>query len=130
MQTYRRGVTRTLGILWGIYGVLLVLGVAFILLEESVLTLMWGALLNRVPNPFVWMSAFHVFLLATVVMGVIAAIFSFLAAVALLQGMTAARRLGLIASTFGLLSSPPGIALGAFTVAILLPETDSRAARS
>jgi hypothetical protein len=113
---------RTLGILWAIYGILLILGGIWLLLYEPVLTLMWGALLNRVPNPFTWMDLFHFTLYGKVILDFIAAIFSFLAAMALMQGSGSGRRLGLIAAFFGLISGPLGIALGAFTAAILIPQ--------
>lgn len=113
---------RTLGILWAIYGVLLIVGGAWLLLHEPVLTLMWGALLNRVPNPFSWMDFFHFRLYGRVALDLIAAVFSFLAAMGLIQGSRLGRRLGLVAAFFGLTSGPLGIALGAFTVAILIPQ--------
>jgi hypothetical protein len=113
---------RTLGILWAIYGVVLILKAVWILLYEPTLTVMWGALLNRVPDPFAWMNMFHFILYGRVVISFIAAIFSFLTAVALLQSSSSERRLGLVAGFFGLISGPLGIALGAFTVAILIPQ--------
>jgi len=84
---------------------------------------MWGALLNRVPNPFTWMDLFHFTLYGKVILDFVAAIFSFLAAMTLMQGARSGRRLGLIAAFFGLVSGPLGVALGAFTVAILIPQT-------
>ena len=122
-MTTLRTHNRTLGILWAIYGVLLILGGVWLLLYEPVLTLMWGALLNRVPNPFTWMDLFHFTLYGKVILDFVAAIFSFLAAMTLMQGARSGRRLGLIAAFFGLVSGPLGVALGAFTVAILIPQT-------
>ena len=105
-----------------IYGVVLILKAVWILLYEPTLTVMWGALLNRVPDPFAWMNMFHFVLYGRVVISFIAAIFSFLAAVTLLQSSASERRLGLVAGFFGLISGPLGIALGVFTVAILIPQ--------
>ena len=113
---------RTLGLLWAIYGVLLITGGVWLLLDEPILTVMWGALLNRVPNPVAWMNLFHFMLYGKVVLNFIAAAVSFLAAVALLQASRSGRKLGLIAAFFGLVSGPLGIALGAFTVAILFQQ--------
>lgn len=117
---------RTLGILWAIYGLLLILGGVWLLLYEPVLTLMWGALLNRVPNPFAWMNFFHFVLYGKVILDFIAAIFSFLAAMALVQRSQSGRKLGLIAAFFGLIAGPLGIALGVFTVAILIPQREAQ----
>jgi hypothetical protein len=111
----------TLGILWALYGVFMIAVAAFIIVYDATLTLMWGAIINRVPNPFAWMSFFHFFLAATVVMAIISACLSFAAAFAFMRGGSSLRTWGLLAAAFGLLGAPPGIALGAFTVALLLP---------
>lgn len=118
---------RTLGILWAAYGVLLILGGVWLLLYEPSLTLMWGALLNRVANPFAWMNLFHFMLYGKVALDFVAAIFSFLAAIALMRGGYSGRKLGLTAAFFGLISGPLGIALGAFTAAILIPQVGAQA---
>src|ERR1700722_19889718 len=112
---------RTVGIFWGIYGMVMIAASAWIIVYNQTLTVMWGAIISRVANPFAWMSAFHLFLGATVVMALISAAFSLLAAFALLGGAAAGRRLGLIAAAFGMLGTPPGVALGVFTVAMLFP---------
>jgi len=113
----------TLGILWIVYGLTCVARAALILINSATLTLMWGALLNRVANPFLWMSVFHFALLAAVVLMIVSAIFSFLAGVALLQGGSSSRMLALVASFFGLITGPLGIALGVFTLVIMIPQT-------
>jgi hypothetical protein len=110
----------TLGLLWALYGVFTIALALWIVMYNGTLTVMWGAIISRVPDPFSWMSAFHFFLAATVVMALISAVFSLLAAFALFSGAGSARSLGLIAAAFGLLGAPPGVALGAFTVAILI----------
>jgi hypothetical protein len=86
---------------------------------NGTLTVMWGAIVTRVANPFAWMSAFHLFLGATVVMALISGVLSFLAAMALMRGAGSSRTLGLAAAAFGMLGTPPGVALGVFTVAVL-----------
>lgn len=111
----------TLGMLWAIYGVLMIAAAAWIIVYNRMLTVMWGAIVSRVADPFAWMSTFHLLLGATVVMALVSAAFSLLAAVALMQGTAASRALGLIAAAFAMLGTPPGIALGVFTVAILFP---------
>jgi len=112
----------TLGILWALFGVLCIVKVAFIVINSATLTLMWGALLNRVANPFFWMSMFHFAMLAAVVLAIITAMVSFLAGIALMQGGPSGRMLALVASFFGLISGPLGIALGVFTLVIMIPQ--------
>jgi hypothetical protein len=111
----------TLGILWIVYGILMIMAAAFIVVYNGTLTVMWGAIITRVVDPFTWMGAFHLFLGATVVMALISAFFSLAAGFALMRGAGSSRRLGLIAAAFGLLGAPPGVALGAFTLAMLYP---------
>jgi hypothetical protein len=83
---------------------------------------MWGALLSRVPDPFSWMTFFHVALAVIVVLDVIACIISILAGITLLRGAPAGRSWGLVAAFFGLINGPLGIALGAFTLVLLMPR--------
>jgi len=112
---------RTIGILWGIYGLLMIAAAAWIMVYNRTLTVMWGAIISRTGDPFAWMNLFHLVLLATVVMALISAAFSLLAAFTLIGGTRSSRTLGLIAAAFGMLGTPPGVALGVFTVAMLFP---------
>jgi hypothetical protein len=107
---------KNLGILWMVYGILRIAGAAAILIWESTLTLMFGALLTRVPQPFALMNMFHVALIFFVILGVIAGIVSLIAGFALMTGGDAAKPLAMLASFFGLTNGPLGIALGAFTL--------------
>jgi hypothetical protein len=119
----------TLGLLWMIYGILCVAKAAWIVINSATLTLMWGALLNRVANPFFWMSLFHFAMLAVVVLAVVTALISFLAAIALMQAGAPSRTLALVASFLGLITGPLGIALGVYTMIVMLlqPVGQSRA---
>ena len=117
----------TLGVLWIVYGLICVVKTAWILINSATLTLMWGALLNRVANPFFWMNMFHIGMLVAVVVAIVTAIFSVLAGVALTRGGPSARMLALVASFFGLITGPLGIALGVFTLVIMIPQTARQA---
>jgi hypothetical protein len=117
----------TLGVLWLIYGILCVARAVWILVNGATFTLMWGALLNRVANPFFWMDLFHFAMLAAVVLTIITAIFSFLAGIGLMQGGRSVRMLALVASFLGLISGPLGIALGVYTLIVMLPQPASQA---
>ncbi|MGH9770175.1 MAG: hypothetical protein ACRD4Q_00500 [Candidatus Acidiferrales bacterium] len=110
-----------LGVLWIVYAIVKVAVAVWMILYNPALTVMWGAIISHVADPFMWMSAFHLLVGATVVMALISAVLSLLAGVALMQGTAASRTLGLLASAFGMLGTPPGVALGVFTVAILFP---------
>lgn len=113
---------RTLGILWILYGLLRWATALGIFLYSGTLTLMWGALLNRVPNPFALMDLFHMFLLFAIILGVVAGLISIIAGMALTSGGQSGRGLGLVAAFFGLINGPLGIALGAYTLVVLVPS--------
>jgi hypothetical protein len=110
------GAYRTLGVLWLFYGIFRIAGAAAVVIWSGTLTVMWGAIITRVPDPFTLMTMFHVFWVFFVILGVVAGIISLLAGAALLSRGESARTLALVASFFGLTNGPLGIALGAFTL--------------
>jgi hypothetical protein len=112
---------RNLGMLWILYGLLRLIGALGTFLYFDTLTLMWGALLNRVPNPFTLMEIFHVFLIFVIILSIIAGVISIIAGLTLMSRGRAARTLGLLAAFFALTNGPLGIALGAYTLVVLVP---------
>jgi hypothetical protein len=127
MQTVNEsgGTYGTLGVLWAVYAILRFAGAAFIVVYEGMLTVMWGAVITRVANPFALMSLFHFFLVFAIVLNIVAGIVSLFAAIALLGRSGSARKLALVASFFGLTNGPLGIALGAYTLVICFPRGSS-----
>ena len=106
---------KTLGTLWVIYGVICIVRVVWLVVHSTVLTLMWGALLNRVPDPFTWMSLFHFAMFGIIILLIVTAIVSFLAAGSMLISANPNRTLALIAGFLGIVTGPLGIAIGVFT---------------
>jgi hypothetical protein len=90
------------------------------------LTLMWGALLNRVPNPFALMDLFHAFMVFAIVLGVVAGVVSIIAGMDLMSSGASARALALVAAFLSLINGPLGIALGAFTLFALFAPVSAR----
>ena len=120
---------RNLGILWVIYGLLRLITALGVFMWSGTLTLIWGALLSRVPNPFALMDDFHAFLILAIIIGTAAGVIAIIAGLALMSGGPSARKLGIIAAFFGLIGGPLGIALGAYTLVVLVPagaRPDSR----
>lgn len=78
-------------------------------------------LLTRVPNPFTLMNLFHVFLIFVIILGTVAGIVSIIAGLTLMSGGQFARKLILLAAFFGLINGPLGIALGTYTLVVLVP---------
>jgi hypothetical protein len=112
---------RNLGILWILYGLLRLVGALGAFLYSGTLTVMWGAVTTRAPNSFALMDLFHIFLVFLIILGIAAGIVSIIAGLNLMSGGQSARRLGLLAAFFALINGPLGIALGAYTLVVLVP---------
>ena len=112
---------RNLGILWTLYGILRFVGALGVFLYSGTLTVMWGALLTRVPNPVTLMDLFHLFLIFVIILGVVAGVVSIIAGLALMSGGQSARRLGLLAAFLAVIKGPVGVALGTYTLVVLVP---------
>ncbi|MFY9690002.1 MAG: hypothetical protein WA369_10095 [Candidatus Acidiferrales bacterium] len=120
---------KLLGVLWAIYGVLCFVEVAWLVVQADTLSVMWGALLSRVPNPYAWMSMFHFALVVGVALLVLAGIFSLMAGSALLthSRWRSRRSMALVAGFLGLVTGPLGLLLGVYTLILLLShDADER----
>jgi hypothetical protein len=112
---------RGLGILWVLYGLLRLIGALGVFLYSNVLVLMWGAIITRVPNAETMMGLFHSFLVFVIILGIVAGVVSIIAGLGLMSSGASAKSLGLVAAFFGLTNGPLGIALGAYTLVVLVP---------
>jgi hypothetical protein len=115
------GQRQILGVCWLVYGIFrLILGVCLVLFGGTA-TVMFGALLGRVPNPFVLMGDFHIVYAGMVVLTVVCGIFGLLAGLALLANQGTARMLALVAAFLSVCEIPFGTTLGIYTLIVLLP---------
>ena len=110
----------TLGALWLVYGVLRLVVATLLILYSPTATVMFGALLARVPDPLAFMSLFHFLYAALIVLTVLAGIFALLAGLALLAAKSSARLLALVASFLSLPDLPCGTTLGIYTLIVFL----------
>lgn len=108
--------TGILGVLWLLYGVLRAASAAFLVVFSGTFTLMAGALLTRVPNPFAWMSLFHFVFWLVIAWCIACAILSFFAAAALVSSRGSAGRIAVLASFLCLPDIPFGVILGVYTL--------------
>ena len=111
----------TLGILWTVYGVIRLILAACLMIYANTATLMFGALLNRVADPFTLMGVFQFLYAATIVLSVVCGLTAIFAGLALLGGRSVGRMLALFASVLSLCDIPLGITLGTYTLVELLP---------
>jgi hypothetical protein len=117
----RSGQRQILGVCWVVYGILrLILGVCLVLFGGTA-TVMFGALLGRVPNPFALMADFHVVYAGMIALTVLCGIFGLLAGLALLANQRPARMLALVAALLSVCEIPFGTTLGIYTLVALLP---------
>ena len=125
------GAHRTLGGLWIVYAIFrAVVGIALILWSATA-TVMFGALLSRVADPFSLMSEFHIVYMALIVLSFVCAILGLLAGLALLTGQASARSLAILAAFFSVSEIPFGTTLGIYTLVVFLRSSDgSRTVRA
>jgi hypothetical protein len=115
---------RILGVCWMVYGILrLIMGICLILFSGTA-TIMFGALLVRVANPFALMGDFRIVYAAIVVLTVLCGLFGLLAGLALLANQRPARTLALLVAFLSISEIPFGTTLGIYTLIVLLPSRD------
>jgi hypothetical protein len=112
---------RLLGYCWIVYGILRLIAAVWLVLFSATSTVMFGALLNRVPNPFALMGDFHVIYAGLVVLSLFCGLFGILAGLALLANQRSARMLALLAAFLSVSEIPFGTTLGIYTLVLLLP---------
>jgi hypothetical protein len=110
--------TRPLGICWVAYGVIRLVMSIWLVSFGGTATLMFGALLSRVADPFSLMSDFHFLYAATIVLSAVCGLFGLVAGFAILGGQRSARRLCLIAGFLSLPNLPLGTTLGIYTLVV------------
>jgi hypothetical protein len=113
---------RTLGVCWIVYGVISLIEAILLFLFSGTATVMFGALLVRVPDPFTLMSAFHSLYVAAIVVSIVCGIAGILAGLVLGSGSEPGRTLALVAGFLALWHIPAGLALGIYTLVVLLPS--------
>jgi hypothetical protein len=116
------GQRRIFGVCWILYGILrLIMGICLVLFSETA-TVMFGALLVRVPDPFILMSDFHIIYTAIVVLSFLCGLFGLLAGLALSANQRPARTLALLAAFLSVSEIPFGTTLGIYTLIVMLPS--------
>ncbi len=111
---------RTLGVFWIVYGIFrLIMGLGLILFSGTA-TVMFGALLARVPDPFTLMSEFHIVYLAVVALAFVCGVLGVVSGLALMGNQRQARVLALVAAFFSVSNIPLGTTLGIYTLVVLL----------
>jgi len=110
-----------MGSCWIVYGVIRLIVAVCLVIYSGTATVMFGALLNRVPDPFTLMTDFHVIYTLLIALSAVCGILGIVAGLALLAGNRVGRTLALIAAFLSLSDIPLGTTLGIYTLVVLLP---------
>jgi hypothetical protein len=110
-----------MGSCWIVYGVIRLIVAVCLVVYSGTATVMFGALLNRVPDPFTLMTDFHVIYTLLIALSAVCGILGIVAGLALLAGNRVRRTLALIAAFLSLSDIPLGTTLGIYTLVVLLP---------
>jgi uncharacterized membrane protein len=116
-----RGNSGTLGALWIIYAILRLVVVIVLVLYTGTATVMFGALLTRVPDPYTLMATFHILYIAAIIVTALSGALGLFAGLALVAGKSGARTLSLAAAFLSLADLPLGTTLGIYTLVVFLP---------
>ena len=117
---------RTLGICWVLYGVVRMVTAVWLFVFSSTAALMFGALLNRVPDPFTLMNTFHFLYGLVVAISAVCGALGVLAGIALLGGAQIGRTLAIVAALLSLSNIPLGTTLGIYSLIVLLTRSPRR----
>src|ERR1700676_1994297 len=110
------GQRQTLGVCWIVYGIFrLIMGIC-LLVYSGTATVMFGALLGRVPDAFSVMADFHLFYAAFVVLLFVCGLLGLFGGLALLANHGSARKIVLVAALLSISDLPIGTTLGIYTL--------------
>ena len=110
---------RVLGVCWIVYGIARLVMAVWLVLFSGTATVMFGALLQRVADPFTLMGIFHFVYICVIILSVLAGIVGLLAGFALLGA--GGRKLALAAAFLSVSEIPLGTTLGIYTMVVFLP---------
>jgi hypothetical protein len=108
------------GICLILYGIARIVAAGWLVSFANTATVMFGALLNRVPDPFVLMNCFHFLYTSFAALSVVCGVLGVIAGWALMSRQQFGRTLGLIAAFLCMTGIPLGLAIGVYTLIVLL----------
>ena len=114
--------TKTLGLMWILYGVLRLAVTAWLIMFTTTATLMFGSLLTRDPDPFSLMTEFHILYSVVIVWSGISAVLGIVAGLAMVATQSAPRILVVAAALLALPELPFGVMLGVYTMTHIAPR--------
>ncbi|MGA8299346.1 MAG: hypothetical protein WB817_07665 [Terriglobales bacterium] len=110
----------TLGLCWIVYGILRLAGGIWLILFTPTATVMFGALLSRVADPYPLMAAFHVVYTFAIILSAAAGALGIVAGAMLASGRRSSRALAILAAVLSVSDPVVGATLGIYTLVVLL----------
>jgi hypothetical protein len=121
---------KPLGACWIAYGAFRIcVGVAMMLFLPTA-TVMFGALLGRVADPYTLMGAFHVWYVLVIVLSLVCGLLGIAGGLATQRHLKAGRDLLIVSSLLALMDLTLGVALGVYTLIVLLPAGQMKSAQA
>ena len=121
---------RSLGICWIFYGAWRLILAVILVLYTGTATVMFGALLSRVADPYSLMTGFHLAYIGLVIYAVMCGLLGLAAGLALMGRGTNARSIAIPAALFSLPDLPLGVILGSYTLFFFSQSTARQAEKS
>jgi hypothetical protein len=112
-----------LGLCWIVFGIFRLIVAIWMFSFAGTATVMFGAILTRVPNPYSLMAVFHLIYTGWIILSAASGILGILAGITLLSGAGVSRNLALLAAFFSVGFLPVGTTIGIYTL-ILFLRTD------
>ena len=110
-----------------LYGILCMISAVWLIFFTNTATLMFGALLNRVPDPFSMMNIFHFIYGLQIALTGATGILGIVAGLGLIAGSRSAKTLAIVAAFLSVSSIPLGTTLGIYSLIVLLIRSPQRA---
>lgn len=115
---------------WIVYGIFRVCaGIAMVIFAPTA-TVMFGALLGRVADPYTLMGAFHLVYVIVIVVSFACGLLGIAGGLAMMGNSKAHRGWLILASLLALTEMPLGVALGVYTLVVLLPAGQVKSAQA
>jgi hypothetical protein len=105
---------------WLIFGVFRLIVAIWMLSFAGTATVMFGTLLNRVPNPYSLMGVFHIVYSCWMILSAASGVFALLTGITLMSGAGVRRLVALTAAFLSVPFLPVGTMLGTYTMVLFL----------
>jgi hypothetical protein len=105
---------------WLIFGVFRLIVAIWMLSLAGTATVMFGTLLNRVPNPYSLMGVFHIVYSCWMILSAASGVFALLTGITLMSGAGVSRLVALTAAFLSVPFLPVGTMLGTYTMVLFL----------